>query len=654
MSKPKIIFAILFALVSLVLYVLIASFIAGYVLFIVFKQIPVNISFFTIYDAFQTFQEPHIKKVYIALAVGYIAPAAAFVAMLLTGKKGPELYGKTRFANRSDLNKEGFLNNKGIILGRLKKDFLKLPGYEFVMLAAATRTGKGVGFVIPNLLTFPDSTVVLDIKGENYQITSQFRKRHLKNKIYYFNPFSENSHRWNPLSYISDDEKFRVNDIMNLANMIFPSNSGNDNDAFWNDMARDFFLGVVLLVFETPSLPNTLGEVVRQASGKGQKTVDYLNSVIALRKESELPLSNRCVNALNRVLTGSENSIGNILQTFNAKLSRWENAVVDKATSGDDFDLREVRKKKMSIYIHIDPANIVQADFLINLFFTQLINENVKELPEQNPALKYQCLLMLDEFTAAGKISIIAKGVGFMAGYNMRLALIIQDKTQLESTYGKDAENLISNLGAVIYYTPRKVKEAEEYSKMIGYNTIKSKSVQRSFSQSGRSETESQQQRALMLPQELLSLSIEKELISRPGIPIILSEKIRYFKEDYFKERLAAVDCEDVQIDGTTRTIPIKEVVPKPNWRIYKSSVYRSDYYQEGEFMDLKKPEQSPDMQKLLDIVNEEDTGNDSPESEQARIEAVEKLAEAYKKEYLEKLDTPYMGTSDTTLDPNA
>src|SRR5699024_5501208 len=144
-------------------------------------------------------------------------------------------------------------------------------------------------------------------------------------------------------------------------------------------------------------------------------------------------------------------------------------------TSANDFDLRDVRKRKMTIYLHIPAGEVMQAQFILNLFFSQLINENVKELPEENPALKYQCLMMLDEFTAVGKVGIIAKGVGYMAGYNMRLAIIVQSPSQLESTYGKeDAHSIIENMGAVIYFTPSQNKEAEEYSKMIGTQTIKS------------------------------------------------------------------------------------------------------------------------------------------------------------------------------------
>lgn len=144
----------------------------------------------------------------------------------------------------------------------------------------------------------------------------------------------------------------------------------------------------------------------------------------------------------------------------------WGNPVKDKATSADDFDLRDVRKRKMSIYMHIPAGEVMQANFIINLFFSQLINENVKTLPEKDPSLKEQCLVLLDEFTAAGKIPIVAKAVGYMAGYNMRLAIVIQDKSQLESVYGKeDSHNIVSNMGLTIFFTPSTTEEAESYSK---------------------------------------------------------------------------------------------------------------------------------------------------------------------------------------------
>ena len=464
---------------------------------------------------------------------------------------------------------------------------------------------------MPNLLQFQESAVVLDIKGENYNLTSEFRRRYTGNEIFYFNPFSETTHRWNPLLYVSTDPNFRANDLMALAAIIYPA---NEKDPFWPDSARNLFVGLALIVLETPGLPQTFGEILRQGSGKGQQVTDYLNHIMNVRASSDTPLSLVCVDALNRFLNNAENTLKGVLATFTAPLSIWGNAVVDKATSDNDFDLRDVRKKKMTVYVHIPAGEILQAGFILNLVFSQLINENVKVLPEQDPALKYQCLLLLDEFTAMGKVAIIAKGVGYMAGYNMRIAIVIQDKTQLESVYGKeDAHNIISNMGAVIYFTPSQVKEAEEYSKMIGYDTVKTTSLQhQNIGALNRghysvSETETNQQRALMLPQELLSMSKDKELVVRSGMPVINADKIRYFEDPFFKERFTAVPMKEVQIDGAKRKVPLPVPPPTANWRSFRSAIRSSDYYLGGDFADLSETNFAEmGTEALLDFVNDE------------------------------------------------
>jgi len=183
---------------------------------------------------------------------------------------------------------------------------------------------------------------------------------------------------------------------------------------------------------------------LRQGTGKGLPLDQYLTQIIDLRMNSARPLSNACRDSLYRFVSSGETALKGIMATFAATLTPFSNAVIDKATSADDFDLRDIRKKKMTIYLNIPAGEILQASFIINLFFSQLINENVKELPEQNPDLKYQCLMLLDEFTAMGKVAIIAKGVGYMAGYNMRLAIIIQDKTSSMRCMAKKMRIILS------------------------------------------------------------------------------------------------------------------------------------------------------------------------------------------------------------------
>ncbi len=606
-----------------------AYYLAGMVLFVSYHENPLKADWYTVFDAWNnaapgSTASSKLRGSMIIAAI--LVLGVPFGVFMSTRKANIDLYGKARFANMEDIESQNFTAPKGILIGKYKDQLLRFPGYEFVILAAPTRSGKGVSFVIPNLLTFPDSVVVLDIKGENYNLTSEFRRKHLGNQVFYFNPFSEHTHRWNPLSYISKDPNFRANDLLALATIIYPPDPKNP---FWSDSSRNLFLGLGLMVLETPMLPQTIGEILRQASGKGRPVQEYLASVIGMRAESDVPLSAACVDSLNRFLNNSEDTLKNILSSFTAPLALWTNPVVDKATCADDFDLREVRKQKMSVYIHIAANDLEQSGFILNLFFSQLINENVKELPEHNPALKYQCLMLMDEFTSVGKVGIIAKGVGFMAGYNMRLLIIIQDRSQIEAAYTKeDAHNIFANMGVKIFFTPSETKEANEYSEMIGYDTVVTRNAQHSnigALNTGRyslSETESQQKRALMLPQELRSMPMTQSLISRPGIPIIKSHKICYYKDQYFKERFFAVPTHEVRIGEETRTVPIPVPVPVPKWRFYWSSVSRSSYYVDADLTDLMNSEDLPE--RLLSL-EENPQLFENENQRQANIEAMAK-----------------------------
>ena len=183
---------------------------------------------------------------------------------------------------------------------------------------------------------------------------------------------------------------------------------------------------------------------------------------------------------------------------------------------------------------------------MVNLFFSQLINLNTKQLPADNPELKHQCLLILDEFTSIGKVGVIAKSVAFIAGYNLRLLPIIQSISQLESVYGeKDTRTFVTNHALQILYPPREQKDANEYSEVLGYLTEKavSKGESRPRAWGGanpgsNSENVSDQRRALMLPQELKELGQEREIVILENTKPILCDKARYYADDVFLNRL--------------------------------------------------------------------------------------------------------------------
>jgi Type IV secretory pathway, VirD4 components len=262
------------------------------------------------------------------------------------------------------------------IVGKYKGEYLKYYGQDFLMTAAGTRSGKGTSLVIPNLLTYADSVVVEDIKEENYHYTSGYR-RACGQETYLWAPFSEDgrSHAYNPLEYIAGRPAYaRVGDVMTIGEHLYPSNV-DARLKYWNDNARNLFIGLVLYLLETPSLPCTFGEVLRQASGKGRAIREHISSIVSTRADAAHateglpPLTFECLDALNRFLSQSKEAFANIVSTMTAPLNVFSNPVVDAATSRSDFDLADVRKKRMSIYVGIKPGDLKAGALLVNLFF---------------------------------------------------------------------------------------------------------------------------------------------------------------------------------------------------------------------------------------------------------------------------------------------
>lgn len=472
------------------------------------------------------------------------------LAALGAARQRRALHGSARFASTAEIRQAGLFDvpskSRGIVVGRHRGRLLSLPGQLSVILSAPTRSGKGVGVVIPNLLNWPDSVVVLDIKGENYDITAGYRHA-LGQAVYAFSPFDDaaRSHRWNPLTAVRASELHRVGDLLNIGQVFFPNDgSGTSSEAFFNDQARNLFLGLGLLLLETPELPRSIGEMLRQASGKGRPLREHLTGLMARRGEQGRRLCDDCTDALQRLLSNSDNTMSSIVATFVAPLTIFADPIVDAATSADDFRLEDVRRRRMSIYVRIPPHRLASARPLLNLFFSQLVSLNTQRLRAQDPSLCLQCLLVNDEFPAMGRAPVITTSAAFLAGYDLRLLTVVQAMSQLDAIYGeKEARTFATNHGLQILFAPREQRDANEYSAMLGdfTETATSRGRSRSFSAQGHStvsRNESDQRRALLLPQEFKELGSERLIVIMEGCKPILGEKIRYHRDRVFRQRL--------------------------------------------------------------------------------------------------------------------
>ncbi|WP_394481640.1 type IV secretory system conjugative DNA transfer family protein [Roseateles sp. LYH14W] len=494
--------------------------------------------------------EPALRK----KLLGSMAAAAGALlvvlpaSMVAAARRRRPLHGDARFATPAEVARAGLTSGgqPGILVGRYRGQYLSLCGQLSVMLSAPTRSGKGVGVVIPNLLNWPHSVVVLDIKGENFDITAGYRSAHGQ-PVYAFSPFDGHarSHRWNPLTAVRSNPMHRVGDLLSIGQVFYPNDgSGTPSEAFFNDQARNLFLALGLLLLETPELPRTVGEMLRQASGKGRPLRDHVDGLVAARKNTQRPFSEECREALQRVLSTSENTLSSIVATFLAPLTIFADAIVDAATSADDFRLEDVRRRRISIYLRVPPNRLANARPLLNLFLSQLISLNTEHLPQQDKTLKFQCLLVNDEFTALGRIAAIVTAAPFLAGYNLRLLTVVQAMSQLDSVYGdKEARTFATNHGLQILYAPREQRDADEYSAMLGQFTELATSRGRSSSfgahgHSSVSRNESDQRRALLLPQEIKELGSARLAIILENCKPILGEKICYYRENEFLARL--------------------------------------------------------------------------------------------------------------------
>lgn len=503
------------------------------------------------------------------LVVWIILNVAVLVALFAKTKR--ELHGSARFANDMEIRKTGFLptpkeeeklkkkfpSEPPVIIGKHKGKFLQFYGNEFISIGAPTRSGKGVSIVIPNLLTYPDSIVVLDIKMENWLLTAGFRAKY--QDVFLFAPKSEDgrSHRYNPLDYIDRDDTKRMADVQNIANIFYPAD--DPKDAFWQNQAQRIFTGLVLYMMETPNRPCSMAELIKLTTPTSMPLHEWIPTIINERKNTPIVINNEtgetrvkelsveCIEAMMAyVNVDSDNTRSSILATLMSPLNVFTDPSVATATSHSDFRLDDVRKKKMTIYVGIQPNALPRFSKLLNIMFSQLLGINTQVLPEQDLTLKHQCLVLLDEFTALGKIEIVQKSVAFMAGYNMRLMLIFQSKSQVEGVYGKDGANaILSNIACQVEFTPTTIEQAEHLSKRLGTQTVKSKSISRNRGKGGGgSVSTSDQSRALMLPQELKEMDAEKEIIffTRRTLPIFCDKAFYYTSPDVFGKRMKRVE----------------------------------------------------------------------------------------------------------------
>lgn len=446
-------------------------------------------------------------------------------------KKKESLHGDSQWASEKDIRKAGLRSKKGLLLGKDKRGYFIADGFQHALLFAPTGSGKGVGFVIPNLLFWNDSVIVHDIKLENYEITSGWRERQGQ-KVYVWNPAQPDgvSHCYNPLEWISEKPGQMVDDVQKIANLIMPEQD------FWQNEARSLFVGVVLYLLAAPEKVKSFGEVVRTM--RSDDVVYNLAVVLDTMGKIIHPVAYMNIAAF---LQKADKERSGVVSTMNSSLELWANPLIDTATASSDFNILDFKKKKTTVYVGLTPDNLTRLKPLMQVFYQQATEFLCRKLPSDDEP--YGVLFLMDEFPTLGKMEQFQTGIAYFRGYRVRLFLIVQDTEQLKGIYEEAGMNsFLSNSTYRITFAANNIETANLISQLIGNKTVQQESLNKpkflDLNPASRSLHISEIQRALLLPQEIIMLPRDDQIILIESTYPIKSKKILYYSDSTFTRRL--------------------------------------------------------------------------------------------------------------------
>lgn len=473
---------------------------------------------------------PPVGGILTSLILFYLmrAPLADFRPLKLK----ESVHGDAHWATEVEIRQAKLRARKGILLGRTgANNYLVADDFQHVLLFAPTGSGKGVGFVIPNLLFWQESVICHDIKMENHELCSGYRKK-IGHEVFLWNPADPDgiSHCYNPLDWISPKPGQMVDDVQKICNLILPEQE------FWQNEARSLLLGVILYLCAVPEKVRSFGEVVRTM--RSDDVVYNLAVVLDTIGKRIHPVAYMNIAAF---LQKADKERSGVISTLNSGLELWANPLIDATTARSDFDLQQLKKKKMSVFCGVTPDNLKRLEPLLKVFYQQATDFLTRNMPKKDEP--HGVLLMMDEFPSLGEMPQFQVGIAYFRGYRVKLFLIVQDTQQLKGIYEEAGMNsFLSNSYYRITFAANNVETANLISQLIGNKTAQQHSHNKpkffDVNPGSRTINTSEVQRALLLPQEVITLPRDEQIILIESFAPIRTKKIFYFKDKFFMKRL--------------------------------------------------------------------------------------------------------------------
>ena len=409
-------------------------------------------------------QDERVSKLALengAIAAGVVLALFVALVVFLYVNRRSTLHGDARFGTLSEARRAGLAAKSGIILGRLNGQMLVSDDPGHVLIVGPTRTGKGVSFVIPNGLAWPGSMVTLDIKSENLKSFGAARAAK-GDAVFVFAPGSASSHRYNPLDYVRPGPEMAT-DCANIASFLVATGSVENE---WTLAARKTV--AALLGYVMTSIHFEKARHIRSAVrviSTGHDIADVLKTIVAT--ENDGPVPSWVLDAFNQFVAIPDRTRGSVMFNVNNAFAPWDSPLICAATETSDFDIRELRRKRMSIFIGSPLADLESYRPLIRILFQQIHDVLMRNLPGADEP--HQVLLLLDEFYALGRMSSLASKIAVSAGYGFRMAIVLQNISQLDETYGKAMrETLVAGAALKLFVAINDNETARYVSDALG------------------------------------------------------------------------------------------------------------------------------------------------------------------------------------------
>nr|WP_317892358.1 conjugal transfer protein TraG [uncultured Sphingomonas sp.] len=490
------------------------------------------------YDAYAP--EIFAKGGMISASGGFIAMAVAIGMSVWRAReaKSAATYGSARWAGKDEVKAAGLLSPDGVVLGRYDRDYLRHDGPEHVLCFAPTRSGKGVGLVVPSLLTWPGSAIVHDIKGENWQLTAGFRARH--GRVLLFDPTNPKSSAYNPLLEVRRGE-WEVRDVQNIADILVDPEGSLEKRNHWEKTSHALLVGAILHVLYAED-DKTLAGVAAFLSDPKRPIESTLAAMMKTSHLGEAGPHPVIASAARELLNKSDNERSGVLSTAMSFLGLYRDPVVAEVTRRCDWRISDMVGGKLptTLYLVVPPSDINRTKPLIRLILNQVGRRLTEDL--QAKAGRHRLLLMLDEFPALGRLDFFESALAFMAGYGLKSFLIAQSLNQIEKAYGPN-NSILDNCHVRVSFATNDERTAKRVSDALGTATemkaMKNYAGHRLSPWLGhlmvsRSETA----RQLLTPGEIMQLPPTDEIVMVAGTPPIRAKKARYYEDARFKERI--------------------------------------------------------------------------------------------------------------------